>query len=101
MRVPIVAQPACPVAPPRAGHIMLRPSVRNEKTMRRNRLRELLAAGKPTMGTHILLDWPTIVELIGLTGLYDYVEFTAEYAPFTMHDLDNSAARSRWRTSEA
>ncbi len=41
------------------------------------------------MGTHILSYWPTIVELIGLTGLYDYVEFTAEYAPFTMHDLDN------------
>jgi 2-keto-3-deoxy-L-rhamnonate aldolase RhmA len=60
-----------------------------EETMRRNRLRELLAAGQPTMGTHILSCWPTIVELIGLTGLYDYVEFCAEYAPFTMHDLDN------------
>jgi len=57
--------------------------------MRRNHLHELLAAGKPTMGTHILSYWPTIVELIGATGLYDYVEFTAEYAPFTMHDLDN------------
>jgi len=22
-------------------------------------------------------------------GNYDYVEFTAEYAPFHMHDLDN------------
>jgi len=65
------------------------PNVQEEKTMRRNHLRELLAAGKPTMGTHILSYWPTIVELIGATGLYDYVEFTAEYAPFTMHDLDN------------
>jgi 2-keto-3-deoxy-L-rhamnonate aldolase RhmA len=29
------------------------------------------------------------VELIGHSKQYDYVEFTAEYAPFTMHDLDN------------
>jgi 2-keto-3-deoxy-L-rhamnonate aldolase RhmA len=57
--------------------------------MRRNLLRERLDAGKPTVGTHILSAWPTLVELIGHSKLYDYVEFTAEYAPFTMHDLDN------------
>ena len=57
--------------------------------MRRNPLRECLDAGKPTVGTHILSAWPTLVELIGHSKQYDYVEFTAEYAPFTMHDLDN------------
>jgi len=57
--------------------------------MRRNLLRECLNAGKPTVGTHILSAWPTLVELIGHSKQYDYVEFTAEYAPFTMHDLDN------------
>lgn len=57
--------------------------------MRRNPLRERLNAGKPTVGTHILSAWPTLVELIGHSRQYDYVEFTAEYAPFTMHDLDN------------
>jgi 2-keto-3-deoxy-L-rhamnonate aldolase RhmA len=57
--------------------------------MRRNLFRERLNAGKPTVGTHILSAWPTLVELIGHSRLYDYVEFTAEYAPFTMHDLDN------------
>ncbi len=57
--------------------------------MRRNLLRERLNAGKPTVGTHILSVWPTLVELIGHSKQYDYVEFTAEYAPFTMHDLDN------------
>jgi 4-hydroxy-2-oxoheptanedioate aldolase len=57
--------------------------------MRRNLLRERLDAGKPTVGTHILSAWPTLVELIGHSKQYDYVEFTAEYAPFTMHDLDN------------
>ena len=58
--------------------------------MRPNRLRQKLDAGLPTLGTHILSTWPTLVELIGAAGgHYDYVEFTAEYAPFTLHDLDN------------
>ncbi len=57
--------------------------------MRRNKFRELLEAGKPTLGTHVLAPWPTMVELVGRSGQYDYVEFTAEYAPFDMHDLDN------------
>lgn len=57
--------------------------------MRRNLLRERLTAGEPTVGTHILSCWPTLVELIGHSRQYDYVEFTAEYAPFDMHDLDN------------
>jgi 2-keto-3-deoxy-L-rhamnonate aldolase RhmA len=57
--------------------------------MRPNRLRALLDANKPSIGTHILSSWPTLVELVGAAGNYDYVEFTAEYAPFTMHDLDN------------
>jgi 4-hydroxy-2-oxoheptanedioate aldolase len=58
--------------------------------MRPNRLRQKLDAGEPSLGTHILSCWPTLVELIGAAGgHYDYVEFTAEYAPFTMHDLDN------------
>ena len=57
--------------------------------MRRNLLRERLDAGQPTVGTPILSCWPTLVELIGHSGQYDYVEFTAEYAPFDMHDLDN------------
>ena len=57
--------------------------------MRRNLLRERLNANQPTVGTHILSCWPTLVELIGHSKQYDYVEFTAEYAPFDMHDLDN------------
>jgi 2-keto-3-deoxy-L-rhamnonate aldolase RhmA len=59
--------------------------------MRRNKLRELLRAGKPTLGTHIHSTWPNVIEAIGHTGQYDYVEFVAEYAPYTLHDLDNMA----------
>jgi 2-keto-3-deoxy-L-rhamnonate aldolase RhmA len=57
--------------------------------MRQNKLRELLKAGKPTIGTHIHSAWPSIVEIVGHTGLFDYVEFVGEYAPFDLHDLDN------------
>lgn len=57
--------------------------------MRPNLFRQKLDAGEPTLGTHILSVWPTLIELVGATGLYDYVEFVAEYAPFDMHDLDN------------
>ncbi|MBE0698125.1 MAG: 2,4-dihydroxyhept-2-ene-1,7-dioic acid aldolase [Anaerolineaceae bacterium] len=41
------------------------------------------------MGTRIHSHWPSIVEVLGHTGLFDYVEFLAEYAPFTLSDLDN------------
>jgi 2-keto-3-deoxy-L-rhamnonate aldolase RhmA len=59
--------------------------------VKRNKLRELLRAGKPTLGTHIHTTWPSVIEAIGHTGVYDYVEFVAEYAPYTLHDLDNMA----------
>ncbi len=57
--------------------------------MRKNKLRELLKAGQPTLGTHIHSTWPSIVEVVGHTGVFDYVEFVAEYAPFDLYALDN------------
>ena len=57
--------------------------------MRPNKLRELLNAGEPTIGTHIHTTWPSIVEAIGYTGMFDYVEFVAEYGPFDLYALDN------------
>ena len=57
--------------------------------MRPNRLREKLNDGQPTISTHIHTTWPSIVEAIGHTGMYDYVEFVAEYGPSDLHDLDN------------
>jgi 4-hydroxy-2-oxoheptanedioate aldolase len=58
-------------------------------TMRSNKLRQLLDAGQPTIGTHVLTPSPNVVEMLGHTGLFDYVEFSAEYASFDLHDLDN------------
>jgi 2-keto-3-deoxy-L-rhamnonate aldolase RhmA len=57
--------------------------------MRRNRLRELLNAGQPTLGTHLHISWPSVTELVGYAGNFDYVEFVAEYAPYDLHGLDN------------
>ncbi len=57
--------------------------------MRENKIRALLQAGKPTLSTRIQSAWPSIVEVIGHTGLFDYVEFLAEYAPYTLLDLEN------------
>ena len=62
--------------------------------MRPNKLRELLKSNKPTLSTHIHTTWPSVVEAIGHTGLYDYVEFVGEYGPFDLHDLDNLCVRS-------
>lgn len=57
--------------------------------MRKNRLRELLNAGKPTLATHIHSSWPSIIELVGHSGMFDYVEFVAEYAPYDLYALEN------------
>lgn len=57
--------------------------------MRPNKLRELLDAGQPSIGTRVHNTWPSIVEAIGHTGVFDYVEFLAEYAPFDLYSLDN------------
>ncbi len=57
--------------------------------MRENRLRTLLNEGKPTFGTRVQSSWPTVIEFVGRSGQFDYVEFLAEYAPYDMHALDN------------
>lgn len=56
--------------------------------MRDNRLRGLLAADAPTLGTHLFLASPTVVETVGQTGAFDYVEFLAEYASYDLALLE-------------
>ena len=41
------------------------------------------------MGTHIISSWPSIVELVGHSGMFDYVEFVAEYGPYDLYALEN------------
>lgn len=57
--------------------------------MRPNKLRNLLNSGKPTLGTRVNICNPIVVEALGHTGMFDYVEFLAEYAPYDLTDLDN------------
>jgi len=57
--------------------------------MRHNRLRELLDADLPSLGTHIHSSWPSITELAGHSGMFDYIEFVAEYAPYDLYALEN------------
>ncbi len=57
--------------------------------MRTNALREKLDRDEPTLSTHVHSTWPSVIEAVGHTGLYDYVEFVAEYGSFDLHDLDN------------
>jgi 2-keto-3-deoxy-L-rhamnonate aldolase RhmA len=59
--------------------------------MRENRLRTLLNDDKPTFGTRVQSSWPTIIELVGHSQNFDYVEFLAEYAPYDLYALDNMA----------
>ena len=57
--------------------------------MRENRLRTLLNEGKPTYGTRVQSSWPSVIEAVGRSGQFDYVEFLAEYAPYDLYALDN------------
>jgi len=57
--------------------------------MKKNKLREMLKEGKPTLGTRLLSVWPGMVEIVGHAGVFDYVEFLGEYSPWNLHDLEN------------
>ncbi len=59
--------------------------------MKRNQLRELLDARKPTIGTHMVTTSPQIVEIIGHSGAFDYIELCGEYASWGLTDLENFA----------
>jgi 2-keto-3-deoxy-L-rhamnonate aldolase RhmA len=57
--------------------------------MRTNHIRALLNEGSPTLGTHLFLIEPAVVEMVGRTGAFDYVEFLGEYASYDLRELDN------------
>jgi len=45
--------------------------------------------GKSTLGTRLLSVWPGMVEIVGHTGIFDYVEFLGEYSSWDLRDLEN------------
>ncbi|MFT4948543.1 MAG: 2-keto-3-deoxy-L-rhamnonate aldolase RhmA [Natronomonas sp.] len=56
-----------------------------------NHLRERIESGEVSIGTRMQTQWPGLLEVIGQTGRFDYVEFLAEYAPYDLQDLENMA----------
>jgi len=62
--------------------------------MSRNNLRKLLREDRPTVGTRYSCTWPDLVEIIGNSRQFDYAEFTGQYGPYTLHDLENLARAS-------
>ena len=57
--------------------------------MKSNKLREIIKSGKPSIGTRLLSVWPGMVEIVGRTNMFDYVEFLGEYSPWGLQDLEN------------
>lgn len=57
--------------------------------MKLNKIREILNNNGTTVNTRIWSTWPTIVEAAASTGNFDYFEFLAEYAPYSIQDLEN------------
>ena len=57
--------------------------------MKPNKLRELINAKKPTMGTHMTIPWPRLIEIIGHTGAFDYIEYIGEYSTYTIEQFEN------------
>lgn len=59
--------------------------------MKLNKMREIMDSNGTSVNTRIWSTWPTIVEAAASTGNFDYFEFLAEYAPFSLNDLENFA----------
>lgn len=59
--------------------------------MKKNKLRYILDNNLPSIATRLESVWPTMVEIVGSTGLYDYIEFVGEYAPYNLSDFENIA----------
>ena len=65
--------------------------VSREIEMKRNVVRELLKAGKPTLSTRMVTTSPEIVEMIGRSGMFDFIELLGEYAAWDLTDLETFA----------
>jgi len=59
--------------------------------MHTNELRASLGSDSTSLTSRLITPWPGLIEVLGQTDVFDYVEFAAEYAPFDLHDLDHIA----------
>ena len=59
--------------------------------MKENILRHMLQNNLPTCSTRLWSTWPFYTEAVGASGNFNYVEYVAEYSPFSQYDLENIA----------
>jgi 2-keto-3-deoxy-L-rhamnonate aldolase RhmA len=59
--------------------------------MKENIIRRLFTEKKPTTCTRMWSTNAFFTEVLGATGNFDYMEFAAEYAPYSQVDLENIA----------
>jgi len=57
--------------------------------MKENKIRAMLNAGKSTVSFRMWTNDTYMIEALGDTGNFDYVEYLAEYSPFDQYDLHN------------
>lgn len=57
--------------------------------LKENLIRSLLEKGRPSVATRLWTTSTFFVEALASTGNFDYAEFVAEYAPYTLYDLQN------------
>jgi len=69
--------------------MVITPMGERKQPKRKNVLRELLKANQPSLGTHLLATWPGLIEVVGQTGVIDYIEFVGEYAPYDLYALED------------
>jgi 2-keto-3-deoxy-L-rhamnonate aldolase RhmA len=59
--------------------------------MKPNKLRQLIKEGKPTLGVHSVIPWPRLVEIMAVTGAFDYIEYIGEYSTYDLETFENLA----------
>ena len=57
--------------------------------MKENKIRQYLNEGKPIISTRLWSTDPVFYEAVGQTGMFEYVEFVAEYAAYDFKDFPN------------
>ena len=57
--------------------------------MKENKIRALFRDSKPSVNTRLGTVEPLFIEMVGASGNFDYVEYIAEYSPYSQADLEN------------
>jgi 4-hydroxy-2-oxoheptanedioate aldolase len=87
----MILRKICGRKTPASDKIKLKKGDLKTKMKKENVLRRLLKEGKPSLGTHVVTPWPGTFEVIGNSGVFDYIEYVSEYSTWTLPLLDEIA----------